>query len=52
MSKAADGLRLGIQRVLEAKSGKNRLHLDLTVRDLDDETGEVEDPPRVVPRAG
>jgi predicted enzyme related to lactoylglutathione lyase len=34
----ADGLTLAFQRVPEAKQGKNRLHLDLVVDDLDDAT--------------
>jgi predicted enzyme related to lactoylglutathione lyase len=42
LSKAADGLTLGFQQVPEAKSGKNRLHLDLIVKDLDAATAEVE----------
>jgi predicted enzyme related to lactoylglutathione lyase len=31
----AEGLTLGLQRVREPKRGKNRLHLDLTVDDID-----------------
>ena len=42
LSKAADGLTLGFQRVPESKQGKNRLHLDLIVRDLEAATAEVE----------
>jgi hypothetical protein len=30
---SGDGLRLGLQRVPEAKAGKNRLHLDWTATD-------------------
>ena len=37
-----DGLTVGFQRVPEAKAGKNRLHLDLVVDDLDEATAEVE----------
>jgi predicted enzyme related to lactoylglutathione lyase len=37
-----DGLTVGFQRVGEAKAGKNRLHLDLIVEDLDAATAEVE----------
>jgi predicted enzyme related to lactoylglutathione lyase len=42
LSKTADGLTLGFQRVPEAKAGKNRLHLDLIVENLDAATTEVE----------
>jgi predicted enzyme related to lactoylglutathione lyase len=42
LSPASDGLTVGFQRVPEAKSGKNRLHLDLVVDDLDSATAEVE----------
>jgi len=42
LSPTSDGLTVGFQRVGEAKSGKNRLHLDLVVSDLDEATGEVE----------
>jgi predicted enzyme related to lactoylglutathione lyase len=38
----ADGLTVGFQQVAEAKSGKNRVHLDLVVTDLDDSTAEIE----------
>jgi predicted enzyme related to lactoylglutathione lyase len=38
-----DGLTVGFQRVSEPKAGKNRLHLDLTVDDLDDSTAEIEE---------
>jgi predicted enzyme related to lactoylglutathione lyase len=37
-----DGLTVGFQRVDEGKAGKNRLHLDLIVEDLDQATAEVE----------
>lgn len=37
-----EGLTVGFQRVAEAKTGKNRLHLDLVVDDLDKVTAEVE----------
>jgi hypothetical protein len=33
---------VGFQRVSEAKACKNRLHLDLTVEDLDKSTVEIE----------
>jgi len=42
LCQAADGLTVGFQRVPEAKSGKNRIHLDLVVDDLDAATAEVE----------
>ena len=42
LSAARDGLTVGFQRVPEAKAGKNRLHLDLVVGDLDQATTEVE----------
>jgi len=42
LSKTADGLTVGFQQVPEAKSGKNRLHLDLVVEDLDASTAEIE----------
>lgn len=42
LSKTADGLTVGFQQVPEAKSGKNRLHLDLVVEDLDASTTEIE----------
>ena len=38
LSPGSDGLTVGFQRVPEAKSGKNRLHLDLVVDDLDSAT--------------
>ena len=42
LSKTADGLTVGFQHVPEAKSGKNRLHLDLVVDDLGASTAEIE----------
>jgi predicted enzyme related to lactoylglutathione lyase len=42
LSPAESGLTVGFQRVPEAKAGKNRLHLDLVVPDLDAATAEVE----------
>jgi predicted enzyme related to lactoylglutathione lyase len=42
LSATADGLTVGFQRVAEEKAGKNRLHLDLIVTDLDAATSEVE----------
>ena len=42
LSPAEDGLTVGFQRVAEPKAGKNRLHLDLVVDDLDQATAEVE----------
>ena len=42
LSPAKDGLTVGFQRVPEGKTGKNRLHLDLIVGDLDQATAEVE----------
>ncbi len=42
LSPAEDGLTVGFQRVPEAKAGKNRVHLDLVVDDLDTATAEVE----------
>jgi predicted enzyme related to lactoylglutathione lyase len=42
LSATADGLTVGFQRVAEEKAGKNRLHLDLIVADLDAATSEVE----------
>ena len=43
LSPTEDGLTIGFQRVPEAKVGKNRLHLDLIVNDLDEVTKEVEE---------
>lgn len=37
-----DGLTIGFQRVPEEKTGKNRLHLDLVVEDLERATVEIE----------
>jgi len=42
LSATKDGLTVGFQRVPEMKAGKNRLHLDLVVEDLDRATAEVE----------
>jgi len=42
LSPTADGLTVGFQRVAEPKTGKNRLHLDLIVDDLDEATAEIE----------
>jgi predicted enzyme related to lactoylglutathione lyase len=42
LAPTAEGLTVGFQRVPEAKSGKNRLHLDLIVEDLDRSTAQVE----------
>ena len=42
LSPTKDGLTIGFQRVPEAKAGKNRLHLDLIVEDLDAVTAEIE----------
>ena len=42
LSPTEDGLTVGFQRVPEAKTGKNRVHLDLVVDDLDSATAEVE----------
>ena len=42
LSPTKDGLTIGFQRVPEAKAGRNRLHLDLIVEDLDTATVEVE----------
>lgn len=49
---------MGFQRVPDAKTGKNRLHLDLIVKDLDVATAEVQAlgvsllSPRPCPAAG
>ncbi|HTR71008.1 MAG TPA: VOC family protein [Mycobacteriales bacterium] len=37
----ADGLTIGFQKVPEPKTGKNRLHLDLVVDDLDHATDRI-----------
>jgi predicted enzyme related to lactoylglutathione lyase len=42
LSPTGEGLTVGFQRVEEAKAGKNRLHLDLVVDDLDAATAEIE----------
>jgi predicted enzyme related to lactoylglutathione lyase len=42
MAPTDDGLAVGFQRVAETKAGKNRLHLDLVVEDLDVSTAEIE----------
>ena len=42
LSPSKDGLTVGFQRVSEDKAGKNRLHLDLIVEDLDEATAEIE----------
>jgi predicted enzyme related to lactoylglutathione lyase len=42
LSPTADGLTVGFQRVPEHKTGKNRLHLDLVVTDIDEATKEIE----------
>ena len=38
----ADGFTVDFQRVPDGKKGKNRLHLDLVVEDLDEATAEIE----------
>jgi hypothetical protein len=42
LSPTKDGLTIGFQRGPNAKAGKNRLHLDLIVDDLDRATDEIE----------
>ena len=42
LTPAKDGLVVGFQQVPDDKSGKNRLHLDLIVDDLDSATAEIE----------
>ena len=42
LSPTKGGLTIGFQCVPEAKAGKNRLHLDLIVEDLDKATAEIE----------
>jgi predicted enzyme related to lactoylglutathione lyase len=42
LSPTEDGLTVGFQRVADAKLGKNRVHLDLVVDDLDQATAEIE----------
>jgi hypothetical protein len=44
LSPTSDGLTVGFQRVPGAKTGKNRLHLDLMVEDLDAAPAEIEAP--------
>ena len=43
LSPTEDGLTVGFQRVADSKLGKNRVHLDLVVDDLDQATAEIED---------
>jgi predicted enzyme related to lactoylglutathione lyase len=42
LSATDTGLTVGFQKVPEGKAGKNRLHLDLAVADLDEATQQVE----------
>lgn len=42
LSETANGLTIGFQHVPEGKAGKNRMHLDLIVEDLDRATAEIE----------
>jgi predicted enzyme related to lactoylglutathione lyase len=42
LSPTRDGLTIGFQQVSDVKLGKNRLHLDLVVEDLESATAEVE----------
>jgi predicted enzyme related to lactoylglutathione lyase len=42
LSPTEDGLTVGLQRVADAKLGKNRVHLDLVVDDLDQSTAGIE----------
>ena len=42
LAAAKDGLVVGFQQVPDVKAGKNRLHLDLIVDDLDGATAEIE----------
>jgi predicted enzyme related to lactoylglutathione lyase len=42
LSPTTDGLTISFQAVPEDKNGKNRLHLDLAVTDLDAATAEAE----------
>ena len=42
LTAAKNGLVVGFQQVPDVKSGKNRLHLDLIVDDLDGATAEIE----------
>jgi hypothetical protein len=41
LSPTEDGLTIGFQRVANAKLGKNRVHLDLVVDDLDEATADI-----------
>jgi predicted enzyme related to lactoylglutathione lyase len=43
LSPTQDGLTVGFQRVTDAKLGKNRMHLDLVVDNLDQATAEIEE---------
>jgi predicted enzyme related to lactoylglutathione lyase len=43
LSPTKDGLTVGFQKVPEHKTGKNRVHLDLVVDDLDAATAEIEE---------
>jgi predicted enzyme related to lactoylglutathione lyase len=43
LSPTQDGLTVGFQRVTDAKLGKNRVHLDLVVDNLDQATAEIEE---------
>src|SRR3954452_10736493 len=43
LSPTETGLTVSFQRVPEAKSGKNRLHLDLIVENLETATAEIEE---------
>ncbi|HWF42242.1 MAG TPA: VOC family protein [Acidothermaceae bacterium] len=43
LSPNKDGLTVGFQRVPEHKTGKNRVHLDLVVADLEAATAEIEE---------
>jgi predicted enzyme related to lactoylglutathione lyase len=40
---APDGAGIAFQRVLEPKGGKNRIHLDIDVDDLDTATARIEE---------
>jgi predicted enzyme related to lactoylglutathione lyase len=42
LSPTKDGLTVGFQKVSHPKVGKNRLHLDLIVENLDESTAEIE----------
>jgi predicted enzyme related to lactoylglutathione lyase len=43
LSPNKDGLTVGFQKVPEQKTGKNRVHLDLVVDDLEAATAEIEE---------